>query len=825
MKRKPVVNKQPIKREEIPTPVEVCAPSMGDRLFPYFFPVLLFFAMTVQTAPMSVFLAALALLFSIGKIPLRRFLSRLSIPVWGFLIFLVLNLAGSLYSNFGSYAFIEFSKIVASGSLGILLLSRGRKEDVRGLLLGFTAVCGLIALLSLGRAYGGTLFQGFSKLMAALGETTYQELLVETDVGARLNGIYNNANLMGSLLALALLVGIYLLQTSEKRWERLVVSLLTGISAVDFLAGASRGAMLVLGLSGIIYLLLVGRGNRVSWFFTALSVLLGMVLGGGLSIWYFLRERSFSIWTILMAGLVIFAVREGIPVKKLEVFIARRGRWMKGALVTVALVCVAAVALALTLKKPIVFQNGNVVYRGVEVVSGETYRVEGDFDKTAGIKVEISGYTREQEILNEKEVYYGGLLSEAEFTVPEGVDQVFFYMYGPDGSEIRSLSLSDGTPITMAYRLLPETLVSRFQQNLFEDASFLMRVQYVKDGWALFRQAPLLGHGLGATEGLLTSVQTFYYESKYVHNDLMQILDETGLFGLVSFLALMLGSGWLVWKRPRQESRVLAAALLTCLVMMNLHGLMEITFSVRMYQCAAYVLTCLAIISAEAPAEKRSNRAVGVLAVSVAGVWLLLSGGLLGSSLMAQKEAAALDTTGMDVEEFMGIMERLDAMDFYCDQAYKVNLMGNALQLGGSQRMNQATILARELSETGEFDACYQAAAYYYLPLRNMTKFFDVVQTGLMQERSNADAWNSACNLFIQAFAQLSVEDMEDFAEGMVEFQEFLDETNQRQIQPITLSEENSQFLNTVVSGVEAGLEPDLLYTLLQEMQGSTPVE
>ena len=94
-----------------------------------------------------------------------------------------------------------------------------------------------------------------------------------------------------------------------------------------------------------------------------------------------------------------------------------------------------------------------------------------------------------------------------------------------------------------------------------------------------------------------------------------------------------------------------------------------------------------------------------------------------------------------------------------------------------------------------------------------------------MQERSNADAWNSACNLFIQAFAELSVEDMEDFAEGMVEFQEFLDETNQRQIQPVTLSDENSQFLNTVVSGVEAGLEPNLLYTLLQEMHGSTPVE
>ena len=131
----------------------------------------------------------------------------------------------------------------------------------------------------------------------------------------------------------------------------------------------------------------------------------------------------------------------------------------------------------------------------------------------------------------------------------------------------------------------------------------------------------------------------------------------------------------------------------------------------------------------------------------VSDLWLVISVALLGGSLLAQKEYRELDAAGMTTGSFLETLERLDRMDAYNDQSYKVNLMGNALQAGGISNEGTAARCARELRETGEFDSCYYVAAYYYLPLGQLENFFDVLQEGLLQERSNSEAWNSAMNL------------------------------------------------------------------------------
>ena len=67
----------------------------------------------------------------------------------------------------------------------------------------------------------------------------------------------------------------------------------------------------------------------------------------------------------------------------------------------------------------------------------------------------------------------------------------------------------------------------------------------------------------------------------------------------------------------------------------------------------------------------------------VSDLWLVISVALLGGSLLAQKEYRELDAAGMTTGSFIETLERLDRMDAYNDQSYKVNLMGNALQAGG----------------------------------------------------------------------------------------------------------------------------------------------
>lgn len=793
--------KKTVPAEVVPKPVNDAAPvpekdhPLYDRLFVVGFAVLLFFAMTVQTVPMSLILAAVALVLSFGRGGYARFRGRLGIPVLGFLAFLILCGAASLYTSFGAYAYGEYAKLLASGALGLLLLARGREQNAGGLLFSFSAVCGVIGLLCIDAGCRGPLFRGFASFMEGLGDAAYQSLDQATYTGARFDGIYNDANLTGSLMALAVLVGLYLIRTGRKPWERFAACFLTGLSAVAFFTAMSRGAILCFGATLLAYLLIAGKEERLGLFFTMAAMGISMVVFGVVSTSLLAGGSFWGTLAALPSGVLLWLLNE-FPARKAASALAGHGKLLAGVLGGGIAAGIAAVILALTLTEPFVFTESNFLYRGADVEGGETYTFSGDWDKSSEITVLVYGSTREQELTSVTETYYNGPLEEASFTVPEDVGHVLMQFRGPAGLELRQVSLSDGTEIPMAYTLLPDNIANRLQKNIFEDSSFLLRLQYDIDGWTLFKESPLAGHGLGATEGLLTSVQPFFYESLYLHNHLLQVMDETGLLGLAAFLAFILGTTVLLVRQLRKARTPLAAMLLACLVMMNLHGLMEISFSVQMFQCAAFFLLLLPTVCYGTYTEGRKRRAAGIVVLVVSDLWLVISVALLGGSLLAQKEYRELDAAGMTTGSFIETLERLDRMDAYNDQSYKVNLMGNALQAGGISNEGTAARCARELRETGEFDSCYYVAAYYYLPLGQLENFFDVLQEGLLQERSNSEAWNSAMNLCIQAFSQIDPAEADTFAEGVRGIGEAMDRANAYLLVSVALTEENAALLN-----------------------------
>lgn len=167
--------KKTVPAEVVPKPVNDAAPvpekdhPLYDRLFVVGFAVLLFFAMTVQTVPMSLILAVVALVLSFGRGGYARFRGRLGIPVLGFLAFLILCGAASLYTSFGAYAYGEYAKLLASGALGLLLLARGREQNAGGLLFGFSAVCGVIGFYVSMPGAGDRSFAALPLLWRGLG--------------------------------------------------------------------------------------------------------------------------------------------------------------------------------------------------------------------------------------------------------------------------------------------------------------------------------------------------------------------------------------------------------------------------------------------------------------------------------------------------------------------------------------------------------------------------------------------------------------------------------------------------------------------------------
>lgn len=84
----------------------------------------------------------------------------------------------------------------------------------------------------------------------------------------------------------------------------------------------------------------------------------------------------------------------------------------------------------------------------------------------------------------------------------------------------------------VALLTFPEVMTQRIKDIFdFKNITTQMRFESWKEGWSLFLQKPILGHGLKTFSTLLNE--------GYAHNCYLQILAETGILGLLSFLWLL----------------------------------------------------------------------------------------------------------------------------------------------------------------------------------------------------------------------------------------------------------------------------------------------
>ena len=811
-RKKPAVPAVPVQKAVPPeNPPPAASSGRFDRAFVIGFSVLLFLTMTVQTKAVALVMAGLAVLSLIGRGPLSNFRRRMSVPVLGLLLFALAGGCAGLYSNFGNYALMEYIKLLTSFSLAVILLARGQKRHIPGLLWGVAAVSSAFALISIDAACVSVLFDGFRLLASALGDTSY-ETLTGMASAARINGVYNDANVTASIFALGILLALHLLSNREKRGEKATAAVLLGIQSMAFFLSLSRGAILCFAGALLVYLAACGKDQRIRLFLLMVETAVVTVALSFPSIRFIGTSSVLPVLLAVAAGAVIFAVDWAVG-QRVARKLAGHGKAMIGVFAGVLLACAAYVVIAFQVTGPLAIAEAGQVERTLSLSPGE-YTVSGEWD--GDVTLTVNTQTQQEVLTNMRTQAYRGTIEGAGFTVPEGTMTVQFLFGSQSGAEIRAVRLSDGTELALNYPMLPSFITTRLQSDLFADYSFYLRVQFMKDAWTLFSQSPLLGYGFGSTEGMYTAVQPFFYESLYVHNHILQVMDDMGLLGLIPFLMLLLGTAYLLIRRLRETRDPLAAALLACWAMMNLHGLMEINFSIRAYQCVVYPLLMLVVLLYGKEQQGKAGKIGGTLSFFGTGIYLLTFGVLLACNMIAaQISSAAAENPNVTRSEFMTVSARADALDAYEDQSYKVNLMGNALQSGGISNEGIAARCARELRATGEYDSCYYVAAYYYLPLGRLDDFFDTLLEGLQQERSNPEAWNSAMNLCVQAFDQIYPEEVDTFAEGVRKIGAAMDETNGQLLIPVTLTEVNAGLLSCVRTESLSGEE---LYAAISEL-------
>lgn len=766
-------------------------------LYPYLLPLLVFLAITGISGQAVVGLVAVALVLSVGRIPWGNLRGRAGALTLAVAVYALIYLLSGLWCSFGAYAAQESTKMLAALAAFGLVLARSEKEGLRRLFWSLHGVLTAVSLLCIDAGSAQVLARGFSALMKLLG-CSYPLETMGYEEGVRITGIFSNANVSAGLIAFGLLLGLYLYRTAGSEKARAAAAVTLGVEALAFFLSFSMGAMGSFALTCVVYLVCVGRGARLETFVLMLECVL-VTLACSFGAYAFLGTGSVvPVLLAVVCGALIW-VLDRFAGKKLVRAMEGRSRAVAISGGVLAAAVVLYIVLAFNLTGALRLSADETVSRAIYPDAGTyTVSVEG-----ADPQARIYAQNEAQLMMHTETVLYEGPLSQAEITVEEGTRVVWFQM-SCDG-EVESVTLSDGTEVPLGYKLLPGFAANRLQ-GLQANQNFIQRLVFFRDGLKLWQESPVIGWGVGGVEGRITAVQSFYYESKYIHNQFIQILDEAGVVGLAAFLFLLGSAIWLLVRRRKDADRGGEFALFAaCLTMMIAHSMTEVVWSTQMYQVAVFVLLAAMIVRyGTAGEERRTVRGGTCLA---AGIWALavVFAALQVSSLSASAIYAGLGDQDLTRTEFVSKLQTLDRMEVYDDSLYQATAMVNALQLGTATGRSIADGYASELMESGEFDSCYYVAAYYYLPLRDFAGFFSACRTGLEQEASNPGAWNSIAHLYAQAGAQLEPGEMEAYVDSVEEFARLLEDFNDSgRMEQIRLDEENQAFLDAAVAQADA---------------------
>ena len=227
----------------------------------------------------------------------------------------------------------------------------------------------------------------------------------------------------------------------------------------------------------------------------------------------------------------------------------------------------------------------------------------------------------------------------------------------------------------------------------------------------------------------------YYYETRYVHNQFVQILTDGGVLGLLAYVTFLISSAVCLVKRRGENSAVLAA----CLTMIVGHSLMEVTMSMSVYFPFAFGVFALAATHGE---HKPCLPASGIVRWAAAGLYSIFA--VLISLNMAASQV--VDKAGSDAESFMSALDTAASMDVFERNDYKLSYVYNSLFYISADYDEKAAVYADELS-TVRSNSISKTLLRYYLEKQQYDKAFDCAFFAVRTNRSDSDIWNSCFGL------------------------------------------------------------------------------
>ncbi|NLB52961.1 MAG: O-antigen ligase family protein, partial [Syntrophomonadaceae bacterium] len=150
------------------------------------------------------------------------------------------------------------------------------------------------------------------------------------------------------------------------------------------------------------------------------------------------------------------------------------------------------------------------------------------------------------------------------------------------------ISLALLTQIPAGERMMPENLTKEIMEIAdLSDPSYVYRADFIRWGISIARDYPLTGSGAGGWEALMQQYQDYLYFAADAHNHVIQLLVETGVAGVITYIAIWVFAVMAVIKFSKRAiiaqndtSLILMWGAFAAATALGLHALIDFDFSI-----------------------------------------------------------------------------------------------------------------------------------------------------------------------------------------------------------------------------------------------------
>lgn len=750
----------------------------------YFFVTCLMLQGCNKGITMLLLLAAVAAIILAGE----RLGQRMTWPALLLGLYVVMDGISTLYAPSGKFALYEFLKVVAAACMALLLTALeperpGRTGRCAATVLETAGA--LASLVSIDMVSTQLLYKLLNALTAPLGAPV---LLGNVLQEQRLKTIFENPNVFAGCAGVAILLALGLAVSTDDKKERCLHLSCLLLNSTAFLLAVSRGAMAAVAAAFFLYLLLE-RGQRRAVSFVLMVETLALSGAAALCVLpaYAAAGQTIQVLPLLavLAAAAALCVLDIFAGRPLALRMARRMKTVNIVLLAALGAVVLLAAAAVSWTGAITLQSGESITRGAYLGEGE-YTLHVDAD--GPVMVTVQTQTQEDAVMNRKQTAYKGEADGATFAAPADNRSVTFQIRADETVHISSIRY-EGTAsgeLKLKYKLLPEAIAGRIQ-TLRSEGNVVQRLVYIKDAMQLFRRSPVVGLGMGAFENGIYSVQSYHYETKYVHNHYVQTMVDTGVIGLALWLGLLGTSAAAVirqWRRERTETQTMASALGALLLFLMIHAAVEVIFSNGYFlpfglgALAVINLTCGQMLPLRRAGDKARRWMVRAEGLGLVAFVVLLTMNLWAAQL-ARRGTYDAAAQAAEVDPYEWADHKLAYVyNASAEEALPENMQETLVRyMADLEKLNSNSVPK------------YLAEAYFNLG--NVEKGFAMLEKYVDYTSSDPNTWDTSFRIVMQ-----HSNGSEAFRQGAAQLLEKLERWNQQNLGAITLSEDVTAYLN-----------------------------